>query len=85
MTQYLCFLRIFTASDLNLSHAALHSLFDSRRADNIIGSQEVTRHGHQGILGPALEPVHSTAGDQAWELEGAATELLTNLYTQDIF
>ena len=48
-------------------------------ADDLKLGQEVTGHGDEGVLGPAGEPVHGAARDQAGELEGAGAELLPNL------
>lgn len=48
-------------------------------ADNVIISKEVGGYGNQSLLGPAAEPVHGTARDQAGELEGPGPELLANL------
>jgi len=39
-------------------HAPLHLL---RAAQVPVPGQEVMRHGHQGVPGPALEPVHGAA------------------------
>lgn len=41
--------------------------------------QEVVSDSDEGVSRPALEPVHCAARDQAWELEGSSSELLSHL------
>ena len=36
-------------------------------------------NSNQGILGPSAEPVHRTPTEEPRELQGTATELLSNL------
>ena len=60
-----------------LNDLSLHLL----TAGNVKVCQEVVSHCDKRLFGPALEPVHCTAGDQARKLQGSAAELLPNLDT----
>ena len=64
---------------LEATHGLLHLLLDLVGADDVKGLQEVMRHGDEGVLGPAAEPVHRAARDQTRELQGSVPELLSNL------
>ena len=61
------------------SHGLNHLLLDLRAAHDVKLRQEVVSHSNQSVLGPALEPVHGAARNQAWELEGSLPELLSHL------
>ena len=73
-------------SDAVVEHAhGLDDLFlDLSATDDLKLRQEVVSHSYQGVFGPALEPVHGTAGDQTRELERATAELLTHLGVKEI-
>ena len=62
-------------------HTVDDLLLDVRRAHNVELGEEVIGHGNEGVLGPALEPVHRAARDQPRELQRPTTELLANLET----
>lgn len=66
-------------SYLEQTHGPLDSGFDSWGAGNVKFCQEMVGDGNQGILGPALEPVHGTARNQPRELQRSAAELFSNL------
>ena len=62
-------------------HTVDDLFLDVRRAHNVELGEEVVGHGNEGVLGPALEPVHRAARDQPGELQRPTAELLPNLET----
>ena len=67
-------------TDLEHSHGIDDSLLDGWLTVNVKRHEEVGGHSHQGILGPALEPVHCAARDESGKLQGPVTELLSHLH-----
>ena len=68
---------------MDVPHGLDDLLLDVLAALDVKRGQEMVSHRHQGILGPALEPVHGAAGDQTRELKCAAAELLSHLLVEN--
>ena len=66
-------------TDLERAHGGDDGLLHVVRARHAVGGEEVVRDGDEGVLRPALEPVHRTAGDERRELQRPAAELLAHL------
>lgn len=62
------------------SHGFNNLPLDLTGANNVIIGKEVGGYGNQSLLGPAAEPVHGAARNQAGELERPGPELLANLW-----
>jgi len=61
------------------THGVDYGRLDQWGADKVIAGQEVVSHSHQGVLRPALEPVHGAARNEGGELERTTAELLSHL------
>ena len=62
------------------SHGLHHLLFGLGTAYDLVRGEEVVCHSHQGILGPAAEPIDGAPTNQPRKLECPVAELLTNLH-----
>ena len=60
-------------------HGLHHVLLGLGTAYDLVGGEEVVRHGNQGVLGPAAEPIDGASADESRELECSVAELLANL------
>lgn len=69
---------------MDSSHALHQASLHFGGADDLITLQKVLSYGHQRLFGPRLEPVYCAAANQARELHGSSTELLTNLQRRQI-